>query len=209
MDQNDPKTYLWANVVALMRCGDDVSRAAVQRRTKLTPGTVQRLEEGQTNIGVDKLAKMAKAFNAEPWQLLIPGLDPDQMPEIAYPISKNEKSEQAPKGAEKNLNQSDLTAAIATLSQIVASLTPVGRRTVARLLSDLAMNPSDATEVGETIEALIARGKDSVPSGQLIELYGESWDEQKVSSKTHKIEGAVSPVKNVTNRPGGKKEKPG
>lgn len=48
---------------------------AVQRRTKVGRGTVQRIKEGETSIGTDKLLAIADAFNVEPWTLLHPTLD--------------------------------------------------------------------------------------------------------------------------------------
>lgn len=49
----------------------------------LSNGTAQRLVEGETSYGVEKVQAAAKAFDLEAWQLLVPGLDPDRPPELA------------------------------------------------------------------------------------------------------------------------------
>lgn len=90
MAVTDPKDYLWKNVCFLMgwREGDpEPTIDAVQIRLKeIGRGTVQRIKEGSTSIGTDKLVQIAGAFNLEAWQLLVPGLklpdDPVQPPHV-------------------------------------------------------------------------------------------------------------------------------
>jgi len=92
MTQKDPKRYLWANISALMRLASP-SVDVVQQRTKVGRGTVQRIKEGETSIGVDTLLTIAKTFHIEVWQLLVPNLDPDDLPtlqpsnEVHWPFS--------------------------------------------------------------------------------------------------------------------------
>ncbi len=75
----DPKDYLWKNICSLM--GDTAPTVdAVQGKTGVGRGTIQRIKEGETSIGTDKLCQIAEAFNLEAWQLLVPGL---QVPELS------------------------------------------------------------------------------------------------------------------------------
>lgn len=74
MNASDPKTYLWANLCALMGEPVTVSIDAVQRRTKIGRGTVQRIKEGSTSIGINVLTSIATEFQVEAWQLLAPSL---------------------------------------------------------------------------------------------------------------------------------------
>ena len=43
-------------------------------------GTAQRVLGGETSIGIDVLQQIAELFKLEPWQLLVPGLDPARVP---------------------------------------------------------------------------------------------------------------------------------
>ena len=47
---------------------------AVQRKTQVGRGTVQRIKEGSTSTGTDTLLAIADAFGVEPWELLHPQL---------------------------------------------------------------------------------------------------------------------------------------
>ena len=45
-------------------------------------GTAQRLLDGTTMPRIDTLETLAKALNVTPWQLCVPDLDPNQLPQI-------------------------------------------------------------------------------------------------------------------------------
>ena len=47
---------------------------AVQRKTQVGRGTVQRIKEGSTSTGTDTLLAIADAIGVEPWELLHPQL---------------------------------------------------------------------------------------------------------------------------------------
>lgn len=86
MAQDDSKAFLWAAVQALMNkhFGDEnLNRLA--RVAKFGPGTASRLKAQATSVGLDTLDKLAQAFSVEPWQLLVPGFDPDAPPGGAQP----------------------------------------------------------------------------------------------------------------------------
>lgn len=73
MATHDPKSFLWNNLCELM--GEPApSIDAVRLKTKIGRGTVQRIKEGSTSVGIDVLATIADQFKIEPWQLLAPSL---------------------------------------------------------------------------------------------------------------------------------------
>jgi hypothetical protein len=43
-------------------------------------GNAQRLLGGETSIGANLLQQVAEVFEVQPWQLLVPGLDPAEPP---------------------------------------------------------------------------------------------------------------------------------
>jgi hypothetical protein len=71
MEPRDPKTYLWANICALMKePAPSIDRAA--KVLKIGRGTVQRIKEAQTSVGLDVLRDVAAALKTEVWTLLTP-----------------------------------------------------------------------------------------------------------------------------------------
>ena len=48
----------------------------------LKNGTAQRVLAGETSIGLELLAVLAEKLRVEPWQLLVPGLDPRALPSL-------------------------------------------------------------------------------------------------------------------------------
>lgn len=78
---NDPKRILWMNVCALM--GEPKpSIDAIVKRTKISRGTIQRMRDQKTSVGLDMLNEVAKAFGVRAWQLLVPGLNPNALPDL-------------------------------------------------------------------------------------------------------------------------------
>lgn len=81
---------LWANVSALMLHHwkeENINRLA--REAKIGPATVQRMKDQETTIRLDTIEKVAGVFGLRSWQLLIPGLDPANVPIIM--VSEDEK----------------------------------------------------------------------------------------------------------------------
>lgn len=75
------KAVLWQNVKALMvaRYGkENLTRLATECR--IGPGTATRIKEQRTSVGLDVLEQIAGTFHVEPWQLLVPGMDPSNPP---------------------------------------------------------------------------------------------------------------------------------
>lgn len=93
MDRPASSKVLWNNVKALMdhHYGEEnLNRLA--REAKFGPGTASRIKEQKTSAGLDTLDKVARAFNLETWQLLVPGLDP-AAPPAAVPQPRLSPSE--------------------------------------------------------------------------------------------------------------------
>ena len=73
------KTVLWANVRALMllKYGkENINRLAAD--AKIGIGSVQRIKEAQTSVGIEIVESVAHSFKVEPWQLLAPGMDDEK-----------------------------------------------------------------------------------------------------------------------------------
>lgn len=91
MEEVDSKKVLWKSVSALMKKhygGENLTRLA--RDCGFGPGTSTRLKETKTSVGLEVIDKIAKHFHVEPWQLLIPGFNPDNMPTL-QPLSEQER----------------------------------------------------------------------------------------------------------------------
>lgn len=82
MAETTQPNVLWDNICALLRMTDP-SIDKVQVKLKIGRGTVQRIRDGDTNVRVDTLQVIAKACGVEAWQLLIPGIKPDNVPKLA------------------------------------------------------------------------------------------------------------------------------
>lgn len=84
----DPTTYLWDNLCRLL--GDpNMSIGRAERALGLSHTTTQRIREGETAIRLSTLVQIATKLNIEVWQLLVPNIDPSNIPRLA-PISASE-----------------------------------------------------------------------------------------------------------------------
>lgn len=87
----DSKRVLWRSVSALMKKhygGENLTRLA--KDCKIGPATASRMKEGQTSVGVDIVDKVAKHFQVQPWELLVPTFDPKNRPAL-QPLSEQER----------------------------------------------------------------------------------------------------------------------
>lgn len=85
------KNVLWANVQALMRKHygqDNLSQLA--RDCDIGLGTTTRIKQQKTSVGLDIVERIAERFGVQPWQLLVPGFDPDSPPTL-LPVSSQER----------------------------------------------------------------------------------------------------------------------
>ena len=132
----DPKTYLWHNICLLMKC-DSPTVDAVQLKTKIGRGTVQRIKEGQTSIGTDKLLAIAEAFDIELSKLLQPDLKPQTPSPAPLPAAAS------------------LAETLAQLGELLQRASPKTRAVVADLLGRYAQDPVNGKSIAQAIELLI------------------------------------------------------
>lgn len=79
MQVSNSKPALWAAVLALMEKHygqENLNRLA--REAKIGPATASRMKAQETSVGIDTIDKLADYFRTEPWQLILPGFDPDK-----------------------------------------------------------------------------------------------------------------------------------
>lgn len=81
----DAKAIVGANVLALLQHRGGAFTGTETGITRLVArgipnGTAQRVLAGTTSIGLDVLQRVAEALEVEPWQLLVPGIDPAALP---------------------------------------------------------------------------------------------------------------------------------
>lgn len=72
---NDSKKILWNNVLTLMiqRYGEENCWRCA-KESGVGPGTMTRIKNMETSVGIDTLEKLSALFGVEPYQLLIPGM---------------------------------------------------------------------------------------------------------------------------------------
>lgn len=56
--------------------------STIRGSAKIGGGTIGGLLTGTRATTIDNVAKTAKAFGLEPWQLLVPNLDPENLPRL-------------------------------------------------------------------------------------------------------------------------------
>lgn len=62
--------------------------AQLMAKTGFKNGTAQRLLAAETSIGLDVLSQLARGFDLQPWQLLVQGLDPENLPALHQPSTR-------------------------------------------------------------------------------------------------------------------------
>lgn len=87
----DNNATLWHSVEALMikRFGK-VNLKGFAALCDIGVGTVQRIQEQKTSVGLAVLDKIADKFDLAAWQLLVPGFDPANPPAL-QPVSQKER----------------------------------------------------------------------------------------------------------------------
>lgn len=76
------------------------------RDCKIGPGTATRIKEQKTSVGIDVLAKIAMAFELQPWHLLLPELDPSNAP-VSFLTAEERRLHERLKRAHAILTQND------------------------------------------------------------------------------------------------------
>lgn len=88
----DTNATLWANVLSLMQehyKEENLSRLAED--CGFAQSTATRIKQGKVSPGLDKLDLIARRFGLSTWQLLVPGMDPKNLPAL-QPVSKQERA---------------------------------------------------------------------------------------------------------------------
>lgn len=87
----DTAATIWQNVVALMEHHykeQNLSRFAEE--CGFAQSTATRIKQQKHATGIDKLDLIARRFGLATWQLLVPGLDPKNLPALK-PINEKER----------------------------------------------------------------------------------------------------------------------
>lgn len=58
------------------------SQSEISRHCDIPQRTVGRILNGETHATLGSIVGIATAFGLEPWQLLVPGLDPSNLPRL-------------------------------------------------------------------------------------------------------------------------------
>lgn len=112
MEMNTKK-ILWANVQALMKLkyGEEnlykthIDSSKLGKDLAISLGSLQRIKACETAIGLDVVDKIANFFEIEAWQLLVPDLQPDNLPIIKQATQKELEFYERIKAAAKDLVQ--------------------------------------------------------------------------------------------------------
>jgi transcriptional regulator with XRE-family HTH domain len=79
----DSRKILWENVSAIMRWRYGKSaQGKFLKDTGCGNGTVTRIKNQRTSVGIETLDKIATAYGLQAWHLLVPGLDPSNPPVV-------------------------------------------------------------------------------------------------------------------------------
>ncbi len=87
----DSNATLWQNVQALMV--KKFGRSNIKGFAafcEVGVGTIQRIEEQKTSVGLAILDKIAAKFDLAAWQLLVPGFDPTNPPAL-QPVTQRQR----------------------------------------------------------------------------------------------------------------------
>lgn len=76
----DPVRTLAANLKALMEHHKIESQGALGKLAGVSQSTVGRMLAGDHASQIDRVQKVAAAFELSAWQLLVPGLEPTNLP---------------------------------------------------------------------------------------------------------------------------------
>lgn len=78
---NPSKNILWENLSALMRHHWEAENInLLARKAKIGVGTAQRIKDRETSVGLDIVDRVAGVFGLQAWQILLPNLNPKNVP---------------------------------------------------------------------------------------------------------------------------------
>lgn len=67
------------------------SNPKLSEKTGLTTSTLSRIRNAKVDATVGTLEQLAKAFQVQPWEMLVPGFDPKNRPALA-PVTEQERA---------------------------------------------------------------------------------------------------------------------
>lgn len=77
------RNILAENIRSLMESSQSAgTEKSLRQQAKIGGGTLDGARQGTKAITIDSLEKIAHALHVQPWQLLIPGLDPANPPQL-------------------------------------------------------------------------------------------------------------------------------
>lgn len=84
-------TALWDNVLSLMlkHYGKE-NQSRLASECEIGLGTISRIKQKKTSVGLDVIEKIATRFDLAAWQLLVPGMDPSHPPAL-QPVNERER----------------------------------------------------------------------------------------------------------------------
>lgn len=92
-----------------------------------------------------------------------------------------------------------VTEAVTLLAGMTSGLSPVSRRVVGNLLSNLAADPGEAAEVAKTIEALVAAGRTHpTEATEPDDGAGASWHGQSGTQERFRVQGSMEDYRHAT-----------
>lgn len=80
-----------AENIRVLKKHSGLSNIKLAAKCGVSEGTINRAMSGKTASQIDSIESIAAAFGLHGWQLMIPGLDPNQ-PHVIYNISEEEKA---------------------------------------------------------------------------------------------------------------------
>lgn len=79
------------NLTQLMAAHAELcSNPKLSKKTGLGTGTISRLKNGAVDATLSTVEAIAKAFDVQPWQLLVDGFDPKTLPTL-QPLTERER----------------------------------------------------------------------------------------------------------------------
>jgi transcriptional regulator with XRE-family HTH domain len=89
--QINTKATLWENVHALMlKHWGEENQSRLAKVCGVGLGTIARIKQQQTSVGLDVIERIAEHFHISPWQLLVPGMDAKNPPTL-QPVNEKER----------------------------------------------------------------------------------------------------------------------
>lgn len=135
MGKTDWKEVLWLNVKARMNTlygKENLSRLI--KDSGVGPGTITRIKEQGTSVGVDVIEKVATALKVDPWQLMHPKLGEIDLPSNR-PLAPVDIAQAAIKGV------ATLEQSLEGLATYLATLDDSDRREAMKMIASLSDSP--------------------------------------------------------------------